>query len=357
MLAPRSIPTEPIGSIPRPLKLLEAIEANGATSPAMDPLYEEAVADTIRQFEDTGSPVITDGEQRKYHNFWTYSVHGLSNTAPGGFEIPFRAGHVRRMPRLTHGPFHYLRKADSYLDVARRFTATPLKQAVISPSALSLLYPAEELPGYPRDQFIQDLLAEHETEVRSCLAKGAVKVQIDFTEGRLAVKLDPSGDLLHRFIDLNNLGLARFSPEERQRIGVHTCPGGDRDSTHSADVDYAELLPSLFRLNAGNFCVALAGEPDRVRVLKIIRQHIKPNQRVFVGVISPIDPRVETPEQVCERVLEAAQYIPLEQLGTTDDCGFSPFCDDTSTTRETAFAKIRARVLGTALAEQRLGSS
>jgi 5-methyltetrahydropteroyltriglutamate--homocysteine methyltransferase len=184
-----------------------------------------------------------------------------------------------------------------------------------------------------------------------------VKVQIDFTEGRLAVKLDPSGDLLHRFIDLNNLGLARFSPEERQRIGVHTCPGGDRDSTHSADVDYAELLPSLFRLNAGNFCVALAGEPDRVRVLKIIRQHIKPNQRVFVGVISPIDPRVETPEQVCERVLEAAQYIPLEQLGTTDDCGFSPFCDDTSTTRETAFAKIRARVLGTALAEQRLGSS
>ena len=48
--------------------------------------------------------------------------------------------------------------------------------------------------------------------------------------------------------------------EERQRIGVHTCPGGDRDSTHSADVDYEELLPSLFELKVGNFYVALAGE-------------------------------------------------------------------------------------------------
>ena len=42
-----------------------------------------------------------------------------------------------------------------------------------------------------------------------------------------------------------------------------------------------------------------------------------------------------------DRVLEAARYIPVEQLGTTDDCGFSPFCDDTSTTRDTAFEKIR----------------
>jgi 5-methyltetrahydropteroyltriglutamate--homocysteine methyltransferase len=180
-------------------------------------------------------------------------------------------------------------------------------------------------------------------------------VQVDFTEGRLAVKIDPSGGLLHSFIDLNNLALSRFSAEDRKRIGVHTCPGGDLDSTHSADVDYAELLPSLFELTAGNFYVALAGEKDRARVLKIIRDHMKGDQRVFVGVISPIEPRVETPEEVRDRVLEAARYIPVEQLGTTDDCGFSPFCDDTSTTRDTAFEKIRARVQGTALAAEILG--
>lgn len=238
------IPTEPIGSIPRPLTLIDAIATRDGADPSLDALYEEAIRDTIQQFEATGSPVISDGEQR-----------------------------------------------------------------------------------------------------------------IDFTEGRLAVKIDPTGELLHRFIfiDLNNLALSQFTAEERQRIGVHTCPGGDLDSTHSADVDYSEFLPSLFELKAGNFYIALAGEPDRVRVLKIIQQYIKPEQRVFVGVISPIDPRIETPEEVRDRVLDASQYIPAERLGTTDDCGFSPFCDDTSTSRECAFAKIRSRVLGTALAAEKIG--
>ena len=349
-----AIPTEPIGSIPRPPELIRAIEQVGDGHPSLDAMYEAAIRDTIERFEATGSPVVTDGEQRKYHNFWTYCVHGLKNTAPDGFAIPFAAGHVRRMPRLTSGPFRYLRHADSYLDVAKKYARRPLKQAVISPSALSLMYPADGIPGYTRDEFIHDLLGEHEKEIRACFAKGAVKVQVDFTEGRFTMKVDPTGELLTRFIDLNNLALARFSPEERSRIGIHTCPGGDRDSTHSADVDYAELLPSLFELKAGNFYVALAGEPDRVRVLKIIRKYLKPGQRVFVGVVSPIEPRVDTAEEVRDRVLEAAEHIPVEQLGTCDDCGFSPFCDDFSTTRDTAFAKIRARVEGTALAERML---
>jgi 5-methyltetrahydropteroyltriglutamate--homocysteine methyltransferase len=351
-----NLPTEPIGSIPRPLELIQAVEDGNSEDPALDPLYEAAIRDTIARFEATGSPVITDGEQRKYQNFWTYSVHGLPNTAPDGFKIPFAAGHIRRMPRLTAGPFRYRRLADQYLEIAMRYAHVPMKQAVISPSALSLMYPADGIEGYSRDQFIEDLLAEHETEIRRCLNRGAHKVQIDFTEGRFAVKVDPSGVLLNSFIDLNNLALARFSTTERAKIGVHTCPGGDLGSTHSAEVDYSELLPSLFQLKVGNFYIALAGEKDRVHVLKIIRKFMKPEHKVFVGVVRPIDPHVETPEEVRDRVLEAAEYIPIAQLGTTDDCGFSPFSDDTWTSRDTAFEKIRARVVGTRLASEILGS-
>jgi 5-methyltetrahydropteroyltriglutamate--homocysteine methyltransferase len=350
-----TIPTEPIGSVPRPIALIQGLARGDVDNPDLDPLYEEAIRDTIERFEATGSPVITDGEQRKYHNFWTYSVHGLANTAPDGFKIPFSAGHTRRMLRLTRGPFRYKRYADRYLEIAMRYAHVPVKQAVISASALSLMYPPQEIENYSRQQFIDDLLNEHETEIRRCLQKGAYKVQIDFTEGRLAVKIDPSGHLLNSFIDLNNLALQRFTPEERSRIGVHTCPGGDLDSTHSADVDYSELLPSLFQLKVGNFYIALAGERDRRRVLEIISKYLKPDHRVFVGVIAPIDPHIETPEEVRDRVLEAAEYLPIEQLGTTDDCGFSPFSDDTSTSRDTAFAKIKARVLGTKLTERLLG--
>ena len=352
------IPTEPIGSIPRPPSLIDAVRACGdGTDPSLEPLYDAAIRDTIQRFEATGSPIITDGEQRKYHNFWTYSVEGLPNTSLDGFRIPFAAGHVRRMPSLTAGPFRYARYADRYIEQAARHTQVKLKQAVISPSALSLLYPAQSIPDYPREAFIEDLLREHVTEVRRCFAAGASKVQIDFTEGRLAMKVDPTGKLLEGFIDLNNIALARFKSDERARLGVHTCPGGDRDSTHSADVDYADLLPSLFQLNLTDFYIALAGEPDRIRVLKMIRDCMQPEHRIFVGVIAPIDPRIETPEEVRDRVLEAAEYIPVAQLGTTDDCGFSPFCDDRSTSRETAFAKIRARVEGTALASQILAKN
>lgn len=350
------LPTEPIGSIPRPAELIEAqaaFERGELAATALEAMALEAVRDTLARFEATGSPVLSDGEQRKYHNFATYCVHGAQNLAPDGFKLHF-VDHYRQWPRLKHGPFRYVQRAEQYLTEALRMTARPVKQAVISPSALSLMYPPVPLADYTQDRFFADLIDQHEAEVRACLALGAHCVQVDFTEGRHAWKLDPSGALLESFVALNNLALARFSTDERQRIGVHTCPGGDRDSTHSADVDYAVLLPGLFELQATHFYIALTREPDRARVLTMIRDHLKPWQRAFVGVIDPLDPRVESAEEVRDRILEAAAYIAPQQLGTTDDCGFAPFSDDVSTSRDTAFAKIRARVEGTRLASRRL---
>ena len=142
--------------------------------------------------------------------------------------------------------------------------------------------------------------------------------------------------------------LDRFGAEERARIGVHSCPGGDHDSTHSADIDYVDLLPQLFDLRAGAFYLELAGQRYPEAVLEAIAANMRPGQTIFVGVIDPIDPRVETAEEARDRVPLAAAHIPLQALETTDDCGFSPFADDRSTARETAFEKIGARVEGTA---------
>jgi 5-methyltetrahydropteroyltriglutamate--homocysteine methyltransferase len=330
--------------------------ASGSISKAdLDALYDEAVRDTIARMEATGSPVVTDGEQRK-PSFVTYPVDGLDSLAGGGVVIPFADGHTRQLPVITEGPFRYRTHADAYLRAALPVATRPVKQAVISASALSLLYPADGIEGYSRDAFIADLVDEAEADIRGSLEAGAHSVQIDFTEGRLSLKLDPSGGLLRSFIELNNAVLDRFGPEERSRIGVHSCPGGDHDSTHSADVDYAGFLPLLFELHAGSFYLELAGEADPEDVLQAIASNLHSGRRIFVGVTDPIDPRIETAEQVRDRVLHAAEYIPLDVLGTTDDCGFSPFADDGSTARETAFEKIRARVEGTALAERALAS-
>ncbi|MFB6273206.1 MAG: cobalamin-independent methionine synthase II family protein [Salinibacter sp.] len=352
-----TLPTEPIGSIPRPEELIEsllAFQKGDLSSEALDGVYDRALRATIDAFENTGSPVITDGEQAK-PSFLTYPVEGADNVEPDGMEIPFAAGHTRRLPRLTEGPFRYETYAVEYLTRAQEYANVPVKQAVISASALSLLYPDAGLDGYPREAFLEDLVDEVEADIRQCLEAGAHAVQMDFTEGRLAVKLDPSKDLLRRFVDLNNRVLDRFSMEERQRIGIHTCPGGDKDSTHSADVDYAELLPLLFEMNAGRFYMQFVSEDDPERVLDVVREHSRDDQTIFLGVIDVTDPEVESPKEVRDTVLRAAEHLPADRLGTTDDCGFSPFGDDRSTARRTAFRKIAVRVEGTQMASEELG--
>ncbi|GAB2712447.1 cobalamin-independent methionine synthase II family protein [Nocardia thraciensis] len=356
-LASVSIPTEPIGSIPRPADLLAAMTSHGAgevDDAALAAIQERAVSDTLAALTSLGSPVVTDGEQSK-PSFATYPIAGLPGLAPDGAVIPFADGHQRQLPRLTAGPFRYQVYAESYLRAAQRHSKAPMKQAVIAPSALSLLYPADGIDGYSRERFLADLADEAEKDIRGCLGAGAYVVQVDFTEGRLSLKLDPSGGVLDSFIELNNSVLERFSEAERARIGVHTCPGGDQDSTHSLDVDYTALLPKLLQLKAGAFYVQLASEPDPDKILAVIAEHLPAAARIFVGVTDPIDPRVETPEEVRDRVLNAARYLPADRLGTCDDCGFAPFADDVSTSREIAFAKIRARVAGTALAATELG--
>lgn len=207
----------------------------------------------------------------------------------------------------------------------------------------------------------------------------------------MASKKDPrnpwtSANLLQTFIDLNNKVLDRFEPAQRANIGVHTCPGGDCDSVHSKEVDYHELLPALFQMNAGYFLIQCASETDKEKVYKEIGRYIRKDangikqaststlierklasltpalQVAFIGVIDPLNPKVETPEEVAEQLVTASKYIPVDQLGATDDCGFSPFSIDLKPkhgspdfARDIAFQKIAARVKGAKLASEKLG--
>ena len=377
------IPTEPVGSLPRPAKLQAAFEAYDAGEIDHEALLreqDEACRDSITRMEATGSPIVTDGEQRA-SSFATYPITdtlggtGLADhlAADGQYFAIFTDGHHRQLPRLTGGPFRYKTYAADYFKRSKPMATKPMKQAVIAPSMLALLYPLdEEVPGYSRGAFEDDLVNECEKDIRQAFAAGAVRVSIDFTEGRLACRNDPDNPwtgrgMLGHFIELNNRVLDRFSAEERRNIGVHTCPGGDCDSTHSADVDYAELLPSLFQMNAGYFLMQLASEPDKERVYKLIGEHSREDakgvaQVCFIGVINPQNPRVETPQEVCDDLILAAKYIPVERLGATDDCGFSPFSIDVKpkhgspdAARDIAFQKIKARVQGAELASEALG--
>jgi methionine synthase II (cobalamin-independent) len=379
------IPTENVGSLPRPAKLQAAIDdydAGKTTHEQLTAEQDEACLDSIKRMEATGSPMITDGEQRA-SSFATYPVTdtlagtGLADNLAGDgqYFAVFTDGHHRQLPRLTGGPFKYKTYAADYLKKAIKMASKPVKQAVIAPSMLALLYPLDdEVEGYSREQFLEDLCNECEKDIRQCFAAGAVRVSIDFTEGRLACRNDPNNPwtgrgMLEHFVELNNRVIDRFSAEERKNIGIHTCPGGDCDSTHSADVDYAELLPAMFKMNAGYFLMQLASESDKERVYKLIGKHSREDangipQVCFIGVIDPLNPQVETAQEVCDDLMLASKHIPKERLGSTDDCGFSPFSKDMKpkhgspdVARDIAFQKIAARIEGTRMASEKLGLS
>jgi methionine synthase II (cobalamin-independent) len=377
------IPTEPVGSLPRPAKLQKAYadyDAGKITKEQLQKEQDAACLDSIQRMEETGAPIVSDGEQRM-SSFATYPLTdtlagtGLAEglAADGQYFAIFTDGHHRQLPRLVRGPFRYKTYAAEFTVKAAKIATKPLKQAVIAPSMLSLLYPLDgEVEGYTREQFLSDLVDECERDIRMAFDAGARRVSIDFTEGRLACRNDPNNPwtgrgMLAQFIDLNNRVLDRFSAEERRNIGIHTCPGGDCDSTHSADVDYAELLPSMFKMNAGYFLMQLSSEKDKECIYKLIGEHSRADangvaQVCFIGVINPQNPRVETPEEVCNELVVAAKYIPIERLGSTDDCGFSPFSIDVKPkhgspdiARDIAFKKIKARVDGTRMASDKLG--
>jgi methionine synthase II (cobalamin-independent) len=237
---------------------------------------------------------------------------------------------------------------------------------------LALLYPFDgELNGYTREQFLSDLVDQCEKDIRGAFKAGAKRVSIDFTEGRLACRNDPNNPwtgrkMLAHFIDLNNRVLDRFTPEERRNIGIHTCPGGDCDSVHSKEVPYEKLLEHMFDLNAGYFLIQCKSEDDRESVYRMCGKYSREDangvaQVCFMGVINPLTPQIETPEEVRDELLTAAKYIPVERLGATDDCGFSPFSRDVKPkhgspdfARDVAMQKIAARLAGTELASAQL---
>ena len=378
-----SMPTEPVGSLPRPSTLQAAIAAYDAGTIGHDDLAAEqdaACKDSIERMEATGSPIVCDGEQRA-SSFATYPLAdtlagtGLADhlAGDGQYFAIFDDGHHRQLPRLTGGPFRYRTFASDYLSQSIKYATKPMKQAVIAPSMLALLYPLDgHIDGYPREEFLADLVDECEKDIRQAFAAGAVRVSIDFTEGRLANKNDPRNPwtgrkMLDHFVELNNRVLSRFTSAERVDIGIHTCPGGDCDSVHSAEVDYAELLPSMFKMNAGYFLMQLASEKDKEHVYQLCGEHSREDadgvaQVCFVGVINPQNPRVETAEEVCADLVTAAKYIPRERLASTDDCGFSPFSIDVKPkhgspdhARDIAFQKITSRIEGTARASEQLG--
>lgn len=367
------MPTEPLGALPQPSSLLAAYaayEAGTISMRALEHRHDAAVREAITRQEEIDQPVNSLGDPPR-PPLATYSMaDAFAETALASGKGPSGQFHA-----MFAGAAPYCNPRPTLDSDARRYEAlsrsveyaqAPLKQAVVAPSMLALLYPTDDpIDGYSREQFEEDVVQECAAEIRKAFDAGAARVSIDCTESGLATCRHPhdpwTSSGLPRVIELNNRVLACFSEEQRARIGVQTSAGATRTTGTEETVPYRDLLPEMFKINAGYFLIQLASERDKDPIFESIGQYSGDDQMCYLGVTVTQSLRAESPHEICDMLIRAADFIPKERIGSTDDCGPLPGAKPRRWSpdfeRELAFQKIAARVEGTRMAAARLGIS
>jgi 5-methyltetrahydropteroyltriglutamate--homocysteine methyltransferase len=353
------IPTTVVGSLPRPLELIEASKAyqedrSPATHRRLGAAIETTLAENLRrQVATAGLNEISDGEPWKRYGFALYPVQDAEEyfRFEEGVPISFEDGHTRRLPLLVKKPALRESSVEHFKDAKPLAQDRPLKAAIISPSALGLAY-QKDVPAYPKDSFVQDVLTYLETDARNLLEAGASHVQVDVTEAPIFFQL-AGKEGVRQVIDLNNELLARLPRDKTQ---VHVCFGSDVRAEHSKSVGYKELWPALADLKTDGLVFQFAGR--REGDLDLLDGSIlSKNTRIYVGAIDVSNTTPESPNAVAAIAQRAARRLGVEHLGLTTNCGFSPFGDDPSMPREIAFAKLAALGGGALSASAALGLS
>jgi 5-methyltetrahydropteroyltriglutamate--homocysteine methyltransferase len=186
------------------------------------------------------------------------------------------------------------------------------------------------------------------------LAAGASEVGMDMTEATYALKVDSSGAVLQDMIGLVNRVCDNLNDYELDKITLHTCFGADNFTNHNYS-NFQDVYPVLLQSKIKNFHLPFAslGEGNFEEILKVLNEY-SAGKNLYLGYVSHLAKDIETPQRIAERIELAAARLGTPP-GASECCGYSPFCNDLTTTREWAFEKIRARVEGAKLASEKLG--
>ena len=356
----------PVGSLPRSKQLQDAYAAFNKEELGrgeLDQVIESEIKDVVSEYEKIeNNPLITTGEVEK-PNFLTYFLDNgfikLGDPSPEdaeGFVIDFEGHHSREIAVLQkeQTPFSYKHYGDEWIPTLKSFSNKPFKATVIAPSAVSLIY-QKDLPDYPKEKFISDVINECVKDIKKCINAGAAEVGMDMTEATYALKVDPTGAVLREMVDLINRVADQLTENELNLITLHTCFGADNFTNHNYS-NYQDVYPALLQSKIRNFHLPLAslGEGNFENVLECIREYID-GKFVYLGFVSHLAKDIETPKRIAERIILASDILGVTP-GVSECCGYSPFCNDLTTTREWAFDKIRARAEGAKLAEQQLNA-
>jgi 5-methyltetrahydropteroyltriglutamate--homocysteine methyltransferase len=294
------------------------------------------ITETVRKLESTGMTVITDGEFRRdyFHLDFLKELAGVSVTggidanpnakvAEDGFTPPKLSvtGKLKHVKDIQVADFKFLKSV---------VTQIP-KVSIPSPTMVHFRGGRKsiDINSYPdMDKFFQDLAMAYRKEIDHLYKAGLRYLQLDDTN--LAYLCDPKmrAAALERGEDPNELpktyaalinSVIDNRPDDLM-VGIHLCRGNYR-STWFAEGGYEPVAEILFNeINVDRYLLEYDDERSGdFAPLRFVPKH----KKVVLGIISSKKRELESMDDLCKRVDEAAQYMPLENMCISPQCGFS----------------------------------
>jgi 5-methyltetrahydropteroyltriglutamate--homocysteine methyltransferase len=348
-----------VGSLLRPAKLLEARErfaSNGMTAGELRAVEDEAIGDVVRMQEEVGLQSATDGEFRRasWHMDFIYELGGIERVKedikvefhnPEG-TIEFTPAALRvcdkvELERTIFGDdFAYLRSVVS--------NNVP-KQTIPSPSMVHYRGGAAAIDPevYPdKDEFWRDLTSAYADQVRGMAELGCSYLQFDDTS--LAYLNDPKQrammaergeDADHLHISyIRHINEALEGRPDGLAVTTHMCRGNFR-SSWVAEGGYDFVAEALFNeLQVDGFFLeyddARSGGFEPLRF-------VPPGKQVVLGLVTTKRGELESADELKRRIEEASQYVDLDQLCISPQCGFSSTVEGNALSYEQEVEKLR----------------
>ncbi|MGH7045194.1 MAG: hypothetical protein ACREE2_02235 [Stellaceae bacterium] len=337
------LPTTVVGSYPQPNWLIDrerlthlppvrirAHELWRVPEPWLEQAQDDATRLAIRDMEDAGIDIISDGEIRResYSNRFATALSGVDLAHPA--EVRGRSSGSVIVPRIT-GPIRRRHPVEAR-DVAflRRHTDHPIKITLPGPFTMSRQARNEFYKD--EEEFVMDYAAAVNAELHDLKAAGADVIQLD--EPWLQARPEEARRLALPAIDRALHGIAGPT-------ALHLCFGyayvaRDKPNRYSFLSELAATAATQISIEAAQPGLDLAD-----------LDHLG-DKTVIFGVISMGDPEPETPETVAARIRAALRHVPAERLIPAPDCGMKYL------PRETAFAKLKALAEGTRIVRREL---
>jgi 5-methyltetrahydropteroyltriglutamate--homocysteine methyltransferase len=342
-----------VGSLLRPQYLKDARKnlADGKLSHVgFKKIEDRAVNEAIDLQLRAGLDVITDGEMRRYA-FFGHLVDATEGFDKfGGWAIPFHddqgtevvikrpvvVSKLKRVRPLCEEEFVYLRAK----------TEHPAKVTIISAQQAAAYYDAEKSKGaYPSiDGYLADLVDILKTEVEELILLGCTYIQIDspqytglldpgIREGYRQRGNDPD-KLLDRCIELDN---AVIGNHPGIMFGLHLCRGNNQ-SKYYASGGYDPISSVFRRTKFDRFL--LEYDDERSGGFEPLK-HVPEDRTVVLGLITSKKPKLESKDELRQRIEDASKYVPLERLALSSQCGFASTEEGNLLTAEEQAAKLR----------------